>query len=66
MDEFDFSEWLKNTLEEKKMNHVTLAGMSGLSPQTTLCYLTAKRSPTLYSLGLMLDVLGKRIEIVDK
>ena len=66
MDEFDFSEWLGDALNEKKMNHTTLAGMSGLNPQTIWYYLIGKRSPTLASLGLMLDALGKRIEIVDK
>ena len=66
MNEIDFSRWLRKTLDEKKMNHTTLAGMSGLNPQTVLYYLMGKRSPTLASFGAMLDALGKRIEIVDK
>lgn len=62
----EFSEWLLDRMEERHLNCLQLAKLTGLSHVTIGYYITATRTPTFGSLKLILDALGKKVLIVDK
>ena len=66
MDEYWFGEWLLNEMEKQKLTNGMLAKKSGVNIVTIRYYILFKRMPTLATMQLILDALGKKIEIVDK
>lgn len=66
MIEFDFTDWLKNELEHRDISQYSLSKRTGISPQTISGYVKGTRSPSLYSFLVVLEALGKKIEIVRK
>lgn len=65
MDVDEFGKWLLDSMEERRLNCYQMANLTGLSHVTFGYYITGSRSPTLSSLKLILDALGKHIEIKD-
>lgn len=66
MDDYWFGEWLLEEMEKQKMTRRQLAKKSGVNIVTIGYYVTFKRMPTLMTMELLLNALGKRIKIIDK
>ena len=64
MTEFDFAEWLAEEMDRQGISINELAEKAGVHRLTIQYYLEYKRSPKLSTLKVLLDALGKRIEIV--
>ena len=65
MNNEDFSEWLVDQLDANGLNGWDLARMTGLSYQAVKYYIQGERTPKLATLGVILNVLNKRLQIVD-
>ena len=65
-DEFSFSEWLENELKSRKMSQRALETLTGISQHTISKYISRGFSPRLCNLNEILNVLGKKVIIVDK
>lgn len=66
MMEFDFAEWLAEEMDRQGISINELAEMAGVHRLTIQYYLEYKRLPNLATMLIILDALGKRIEIVGK
>ena len=62
----EFGEWLLDEMEQQGLNSYQMAKLTKLSYMTIVYYITGKRVPTFGSLKILLDVLGKKVLIVDK
>lgn len=66
MMEFDFAEWLAEEMDKQNISTNELAEKAGVHRLTIQYYLEYKRLPNLATMLVILDALGKRIEIVEK
>ena len=66
MTEFDFAEWLAEEMDRQGISINELAEKAGVHRLTIQYYLEYKRLPNLATMLIILDALGKRIEIVGK
>ena len=64
-DDFQFSQWLSDTMKEKHFSIMDLESRSGITNRVIWNYLHGKTSPTLTSMQLILKALGKKIKIID-
>lgn len=65
-DEFSFSSWLEKELKKSKMPKYKFAEKCGITVQAIDHYLKGERSPRVIVVNDLLNVLGKKIVIVDK
>lgn len=65
MDEYWFGEWLLDEMEKRGLTKRQLAKMTGMSTVGIGYYIDFKRHPRADSMRIILDALGKHIEIVD-
>lgn len=66
MDTETFSKWLKDQLKEKNMTQVELAKRSYITVQAVSHYISGRSLPTYPVMEAVLNVLGKKLVIVDK
>lgn len=65
MDAEKFGAWLKDELDKRNMTCYQLSKLSGLTQVTLLRYIRCNRNPSLYTMNVLLNALGKHLEIVD-
>ena len=65
MDIEHFGAWLKDELDKRDMTCYQLAKISGITQVTLLKYIRCERNPSLLAMNVLLDALGKHLEIVD-
>lgn len=61
-----FAEWLNNEMEIKGINRRKLAKKSGVGISTVRRCALGIGTPNLETVGLLMDVFGKKLVIVDK
>lgn len=66
MEEFVFSEWLKEELKKQKMTQKMLAERAMISEAAVSHYIKGNRVPSFPIMIHVLHVLGKKFEIIDK
>ena len=65
-EEFSFSEWLNEEVKKSEMPKYRFAEMWGVTVPSIDHYLKGERSPRIITVNDLLNVLGKKIVIVDK
>ena len=58
-----FTDWFRQALTESHMTVEQVAEITGISKTTIMTYRTGARNPTLRNFMLILEVLGKTMEI---
>lgn len=58
-----FTNWFRQALGETRMTVDQVAEATGITPSTVMGYITGVRNPTLRNFLLILEALGKTIEI---
>lgn len=58
-----FKDWFRQQLGETRMTVEQVAEKTGLNPSTVMQYRVGTRNPTLHNFLLILEALGKTIEI---
>ena len=58
-----FTNWFRQTLGETKMTVDQVAKVTGITTSTVMGYRTGVRNPTLRNFLLIVEALGKTIEI---
>lgn len=65
-DNFNFSEWLMDEMEEQGLKVIDLAKMSGMTPAGLRNLLYEYRCPRFDTFRRIMGALGKKIEITDR
>lgn len=63
--DFKFDEWLREQLNERKWSTFDMAEKAGVTRACIGYYLLGERSPSLNTLLIILDALGKKLVITD-
>ena len=58
-----FTNWFRQALGETRMTVDQVAEATGITPSTVMGYRTGVRNPTLRNFLLIIEALGKTIEI---
>ena len=62
----DFAGWLRQQMNEQKLNVTKLSVLSGVHPNTIRNYLAHRCEPTHYNVLLLVQALGYELEAVKK
>lgn len=57
---------LRRIIAEKDISYNEIARIAGMSHSTVLAWMSGKRSPRVETVGLVLDALGYKLEVVPK
>ena len=57
---------LRRLIAEKGMSYNEVSRIAGMSHSTVLAWMSGKRSPRMETIGLVLEALGYKLEVVPK